>query len=286
MRADQDKSRSHLKSTIDNSICEFKRSSHPPDFITMQGMASSSSMATAKATSIGNGGGGFNLPPDNGGWGEGHSGGGSPDYGERLRHARLGLLCATVSILVLFLGFSAVFVIRHGYASLDQHSNSYGRDWMAVSLPTGLLLINTVILFASSLTIEVARRRFARDVALSPVRSIPGVSIGRERGFPWLAATALLGIAFLFGQGLAWRALFARGFYLSSGASSSFVYLLTAAHAVHLTGGILLLLYALVIYFFHRPVESRHIVVDVAAWYWHFMLFLWIYIFALLEFVR
>jgi heme/copper-type cytochrome/quinol oxidase subunit 3 len=36
----------------------------------------------------------------------------------------------------------------------------------------------------------------------------------------------------------------------------------------------------------HRPVEARRIVVDVAAWYWHFMALLWIYIFALLQFMR
>ena len=53
-----------------------------------------------------------------------------------------------------------------------------------MSLPTGLLLVNTLILLASSLTIEMARRRFARDVALAPVRSIPGVSIGRELRLP------------------------------------------------------------------------------------------------------
>jgi heme/copper-type cytochrome/quinol oxidase subunit 3 len=36
----------------------------------------------------------------------------------------------------------------------------------------------------------------------------------------------------------------------------------------------------------HRPVEARRIVVDVTAWYWHFMAVLWIYIFALLWFAR
>jgi len=253
-------------------------------FNTMHLMAPSAFASAHESPVIGDRGGGFQPPPNYDGGGDGHRDGDSSDYNQRLHRARLGLVCATISILMLFTVFTVVFLIRHGSSTFDERSNSYVRNWMKVSLPTGLLLINTFILLASSLTIEMARRRFARDVALSPVRSIPGVLIGRERGFPWLAATAALGIAFLFGQGMAWRELIARGFYLSSGTSSSFVYLLTAAHAVHLTGGILVLLYALVIYFLHRPVESRHIVVDVTAWYWHFMLFLWIYIFALLEF--
>ncbi len=230
-------------------------------------------------------GGGFDLPPHNDGGGGDSGGWGAPDYDHRLRRARLGLLCVTISIFMLFSVLTTVLIIRHGTSTFDGRNDSYVREWMKVSLPTGLLLINTVILLASSLTVEIARRRFARDVALSPLRSIPGISVGKERGFSWLAATALLGIAFLCGQAMAWRELLARGFYLSSGASSSFVYLLTAAHAVHLSGGILVLLYALVISFFHRPVEFRHIVVDVTAWYWHFMLVLWIYIFALLELV-
>ncbi len=242
------------------------------------------SFTVAESPVVGDNGGGFQPPANYDGGGDGHRDGDSSDYNQRLRRARLGLLCATISILILFTAFTVVFAVRHGSATFDERSNSYVRNWIKVALPTGLLLVNTLILFASSLTIEMARRRFARDVALAPVRSIPGVSIGRERGFPWLAGTAVLGIAFLFGQGIAWRELIAKGFSLSSGTSSSFVYLLTATHAIHLTVGILVLLYALVIYFFQRPVESRHIVVDVTAWYWHFMLLLWIYIFALLEF--
>jgi cytochrome c oxidase subunit 3 len=64
------------------------------------------------------------------------------------------------------------------------------------------------------------------------------------------------------------------------------VYLLTGTHAVHLAGGLLVLLYATATGFLHRSVEGRRIVVDVTAWYWHFMAFVWIYVFALLEFVR
>jgi heme/copper-type cytochrome/quinol oxidase subunit 3 len=35
-----------------------------------------------------------------------------------------------------------------------------------------------------------------------------------------------------------------------------------------------------------RPVEARRIVVDITAWYWHFMAVLWIYIFLLLGLAR
>jgi cytochrome c oxidase subunit 3 len=85
---------------------------------------------------------------------------------------------------------------------------------------------------------------------------------------------------------MAWVELGARGFFLATSASSSFVYLLTGMHAIHLAGGVIALLCAGITALRHKPVEARRIVVDITAWYWHFMAVLWIYIFALLEFAR
>jgi len=57
-------------------------------------------------------------------------------------------------------------------------------------------------------------------------------------------------------------------------------------HAIHLAGGIMALLFAAATSLLHKPVEGRRIVVDITAWYWHFMALLWIYIFALIEIAR
>jgi cytochrome c oxidase subunit III len=118
------------------------------------------------------------------------------------------------------------------------------------------------------------------------VAGIPGVSLGNERSFPWLGITVLLGVGFLAGQWLAWGELHARGFYVSTNPSSSFAFLLTVAHALHLTGGIIALLWAASASLLNKPVEARRIAVDITAWYWHFMAVLWIYVFALLGFAR
>jgi len=121
---------------------------------------------------------------------------------------------------------------------------------------------------------------------LAPVRSIPGISLGEEKRFPWLGATVVLGVGFLVGQWLAWGELHNRGFYVATNPSSSFVFLLTATHAVHLAGGVVALIWAATTSLLHKPVESRRIAVDITAWYWHFMALLWIYVFALLGFAR
>ncbi len=157
---------------------------------------------------------------------------------------------------------------------------------MPVTLPVRLLLINTLVLLLSSVSMEMARRSVKREMALAPLRGIPGIALDDDggRGTWWIAITAALGLMFLGGQWMAWNALRAHGFHVDSGGASPFVYLLTAAHAVHLAGGILVLLYAGAIVLLRRAIEKRRIVVEVAAWYWHFMGVLWIYIFALLEF--
>jgi cytochrome c oxidase subunit III len=247
-------------------------------------MATLSPTVSLREPKIGHGGGA--QPPAAGHGGNGGNGNNYPDYGGRLRRARVGLLVGLAPILMLFVAFTSAYVVRKGLPTLDENTGRYVHDWLSVNLPVALLLVNTLLILLSSLTMELARRQITRRTALAPVQSIPGVSIGKERGFPWLGVSVLLGIGFLIGQWMAWRELENRGFYLATTPSSSFVYLLTAAHGVHLIGGLLVMLYAQSTAWLRKPVEERRIVVDVTAWYWHFMALLWIYIFALLWFAR
>jgi len=226
------------------------------------------------------------APPGGGGDGRGNVPSSIPDYGARLRRARLGLVCAVVTVCMVFISLTSAYVVRKGLPTFDDSSNSYVHDWGEVRLPWLLLGINTALLLVSSVTMELARRQVARQAALAPVQGIPGVSLGDERSFPWLGLTVLLGFGFLAGQWMAWGALHDGGFYLNTNPSSSFAFLLTITHAVHLAGGLIALLWAGSASLLRRPIEVRRIAVDVTAWYWHFMLALWVYIFALLGLVR
>jgi cytochrome c oxidase subunit III len=225
------------------------------------------------------------APPAAGGGDDGRDGD-APNYGARLRRARLGLVCGVATVGMVFISLTSAYIFRRGLPTFDGSSNSYVRDWGVVELPWALLGINTVILLLSSVTMELARRKAARQAALAPVKSIPGISLGDERSLPWLGITVLLGIGFLVGQWLAWAELHNRGFYVSTNPSSSFAFLLTIAHALHLAGGMIALIWAASSSLLHRPIEARRIVVDITAWYWHFMAVLWIYIFALLGLAR
>src|SRR5713226_7829997 len=221
------------------------------------------------------------LPPVRGGGGD--DGFGLPDYATRLRRARLGLLVALTPVLMLFVSFSSAYVVRQGLPTLDPRTNTLVRDWIPVTLPK-LLLINTGVLILSSLFMELARRQIKGQVALASAKAAAGVSSGDQIRIPWLLMTFLLGLTFLLGQCTAWRQLAASGFYVASTPSSSFVYLLTGTHAFQLMGGVLALFVAGFAALLRRSVATRSIMVDVTAWYWHFMAALWIYILCLLEF--
>src|ERR1700730_663343 len=230
-------------------------------------------------------GGGVAEPPVRGGGDDGPGDEGS-DYVGRLRRARLGVAVAIAAVVMIFVSLTSAYIVRQGLPTFDSPSSSYVRDWGEVSLPLALLIMNTAVLLLSSVTMEGARRSITRQSALAPVRSIPGVSLGEERQFPWLGFTVVLGIGFLAGQFLAWSELRRRGVFISTHPNRFFVYLCTGVHAVHLAGGVIAMLWAGMTSVLDKPIESRRIVIDVTAWYWHFMAVLWIYVFALLEFAR
>ena len=237
------------------------------------------------------GGGGGRGPADYwpcGGGGGGGRGGDDnlPSYRERLRRYRMLIAFALTSVVMIFVSFTTAYIVRKAGIMWDPARNEYVSNWVPTQLPVGILLVNTLILLISSLTLEVARRRAAEDVALAPIANIPGIRVSQNRSLPWVWATIVLGLVFLGGQYLAWRQLRLSHINIETNVSSSFFFILTGVHAVHLIGGILALLYAGLTYWLVRPPETRRIVIDVTAWYWHFMGVLWAYVFGLLYFAR
>jgi cytochrome c oxidase subunit 3 len=160
-------------------------------------------------------------------------------------------------IVMIFAAFTSALVVRRGLST----------DWVPTALPH-ILFLNTAVLMSSSLTLELSRRS---------LRARLGSEFAR-----WLYLTVALGLAFVGGQLEAWKELASRGVYLSSNPSSSFFYLLTAAHGIHLLGGIIALL---VLGFRTKKlaaIPKNRVAVEVTSIYWHFMDALWIYLLILL----
>src|ERR1035438_8240986 len=156
-------------------------------------------------------GGGGRGPTDY--WPGGGDGGGRggdenlPSYRERLRRYRMLIAFGLTSVVMIFVSFTTAYVVRKADAIWDPARNEYVSDWVPTQLPVAILLVNTVVLFVSSITLEFARRRAAEDVALAPIANIPGIRVSENRSLPWVWATIVLGLAFLGGQYLAWRQL-------------------------------------------------------------------------------
>jgi cytochrome c oxidase subunit 3 len=198
-------------------------------------------------------GGGTDVPAggDDDGDGSGSESGGVP---QRAYFTVIQL--ALAGIIMFFMALTSSFLVRKGL----------GNDWVAFTFPR-ILWINTLILFASSITIQMARGRLR----------------GRQRdAFKlWWSVTTSLGVLFLAGQLIAWRQLAGQGVFLASNPSSSFFYVLTAAHGLHLLGGILALLYVSRRNW-RRARISQVTATDVASIYWHCMDGLWVFLFAIL----
>jgi cytochrome c oxidase subunit 3 len=206
-------------------------------------------------------------------------------FDARLRRARLGMGVAIAGIVMIFVSFTSAYVVRQGLPTLDPRTGTLVHDWIPVPLPR-LLLINTLVLLLSSVTMVLARRQAARNAAVEHATDVTTAPAAAADGkISWLAVTAVLGLYFLGGQWMAWRFLAASGFYVATSPSSSFVYLLTGMHGLHLLGGISALLFAGAASL-RRSANSRLIIVDVTGWYWHFMALLWVYILCLMEFAR
>lgn len=170
-----------------------------------------------------------------------------------------GIWVGLAAITMMFAAFTSALVVRHGSAT----------DWRHFSLPT-ILYFNTAVLVASSFILQIARARFAM-VADGITDSAASLRA--------LYGALALGCVFVFGQYAAWLQLRDEGIYLATNPSSSFFYLFTVLHALHVVGGLLGLIY--VISKLHRGVLAKR-TLDATSQYWHFMGVLWLYLLGLL----
>ena len=188
------------------------------------------------------------------GGGDGSSGSSAPSF--PISKAQVGVWILLGTVVMLFAGLSSAYIVLRG-----------GADWQNIEVPP-ILWLNTAILLASSSTVAAARRSFGHE-RLAAMKA-------------WLIASAGFGFVFLIGQFVAWRQLVAAGVYLPSTLHSSFFYLLTGLHGVHLFGGILAMGYVLTKALRNRIIPGKDESLKLCATYWHFMDALWVYLFVLL----
>ena len=170
--------------------------------------------------------------------------------------ATVALWVILASVVMLFAGFTSAYLVRRA-----------GPDWIPIYAPP-ILLVSTAVLLFSSFALELAKisRKLERAAAFRF----------------WMLAAAGLAVVFLAGQWIAWRELAARGIFVPSSPHSSFFYMLTAVHAVHVLGGVAALFYVLA----RRRQRAARVgaadPVALCATYWHFVTGIWVYLYLLL----
>ena len=172
------------------------------------------------------------------------------------RASQSGVWIAIFAIIMSFAAFTSALFIRQASS-----------DWTHLAVPP-ILFVNSVLLFFSSLTLELPRRKL--EVSPEPD------SLNRRKSKPFIILTLLLVLFFLAGQYFAWRQLAAHGLYLATNPNSSFFYLFTGLHAIHLLGGIVAMLVLLLQVSSNLPFR-RNLYAGVTT-YWHFMGALWFYL--------
>jgi cytochrome c oxidase subunit 3 len=185
----------------------------------------------------------------------------NPHLSGSVEASRSGIWVGIFAIIMSFAALTSALLVRQGSG-----------EWSHIVLPS-ILYANTTLLLLSSCSMEMSRRALARSLGITngvATRATNTVAI-------WFAITLVLGLSFVAGQYLAWRHLASQGLYLATNPNSSFLYVFTGMHALHLIGGIAVLVYLLGLVIGGHTSLRRHLL-DNTAIYWHFMGGLWLYL--------
>jgi cytochrome c oxidase subunit 3 len=181
--------------------------------------------------------------------------------------ARIALWVFLAVITSLFGLFFSAYFIRMGHGHGAENGIS---DWHSVSKPP-ILWFNTAMLVLSSAAMQAARRALKFNQ--------------RTRVSSYLLAGGAFAMVFLAGQLIGWHQLRDSGYGLTSGPAGAFFYVLTGVHGLHLLGGLVVWLKT-VARMRTRAVEliEVRLSIELCTVYWHYLLLVWLVMFALLLF--
>lgn len=187
------------------------------------------------------------------------------DSGTMIRKSRRGiypplfaLWAAMCSIVMMFGALTSAYIVRQAAG-----------NWLEFRMPD-IFFFSTIVILLSSAALHGSYWAFNH---------------GKEGMYKTLLPLALLlGLAFIIMQYQGWTALYAMGVALDGNPGGSFFYVISGIHAAHVSGGIFVLavavLHAFVLTF--KPGEKRRRRFQLVLHYWHFVDFLWVYLFLFL----
>ena len=180
------------------------------------------------------------------------------------RSYKLILLFAMVSMTMMFAGLTSAFVVSKSRA-----------DWLKnFQLPTAFFY-STAVIIGCSVTFHLAKKAIQKN--------------NQSRTTVFLLSTLALGISFGVLQFVGFGQIVANGYYFTGEASSittTFLYIVTVVHLLHLAGGVISLLIIIYNHFKQKYNSAQTLGIELGAMYWHFLDFLWVYLFLFLYFFK
>mgnify|MGYP001577620622 FL=1 len=185
------------------------------------------------------------------------------EHTRRVNPKKFSLWLLLLGILMLFSGLTSAYIVRKGDG-----------NWFDFELPP-IFMYSTIIVLLSSVTMIWAFRAAKRD-------NITGIKIG-------LAATIILGIAFVISQYVGWLTLSDQGLHFvnpkyGDKVSASFLIAIAAIHLVHILAGIVYLIVMFINAFRFKIHKKNTLQISMCNTYWHFVGFLWVYLYMFLYF--
>ena len=175
----------------------------------------------------------------------------------KIHPQKFALIIGCASMMMMFVAFTSALIVRQAQG-----------NWLEFDFPS-IFNYSTIVIVISSLTMHGAYLAFTRGSELF------------YKGL--LIITAALGMVFIYLQYQGWLAMNADGIFLDGNPSGSFVYVITATHAGHLLAGISTIIMALLHAFLlpYKVTAKRKNRFQLVVWFWHFVDFLWLYLFVL-----
>ena len=180
------------------------------------------------------------------------------------RSYKLLLIFAMLSMFMMFAGLTSAYLV-----------SASRKDWVHTMILPPAFTISTILIILGSVTFHLAKRAIKKD--------------DRSATTMYLLATLALGLSFVFFQFKGFSQVVEMGYYFTgseSSVTSSFLYVLTILHLAHLFAGLISLLIIIYNHFKQKYNSTQSTGIELGAMFWHFLDFLWVYLFLFLYFVK
>ncbi|MFK7001895.1 cytochrome c oxidase subunit 3 [Flavobacterium oreochromis] len=182
---------------------------------------------------------------------------------KQVRSYKLILLFGMLSMFMMFAGLTSAYLV-----------SASRKDWVHDMILPPAFMVSTVVIILSSITIHLAKLAIRKD--------------NRSRTSFYLGLTLVLGLVFVFSQFVGFSQIIAMGYYFTGSESTvttSFLYMLTLLHLAHLFAGVISLLIIIYNHYKQKYNSTQTAGIELGAMFWHFLDFLWVYLFLFLYFV-